>query len=336
MRANQPRTILFSEAVRNDDQTGPYIRHLRSRRFSQNTINEYSVTFRHWLRVMGDGDLRAISPDDVEEFLARMSTSEDEELPGLAPRVLQRRSAKTIANYRAGLASLWSWAVKRRYADEHVVGETDAPRVFRKPISPLNQDEIARLMAATQESRGWHNKPHVTNRRPSAERDRFLLFVLYETHLRISEAINLRIADIEATSRRIQVTVRAGKGDKSRVVSGGRAMAAAWADYIETRGATRDTDWVFVNITRRYGSKMTRGVAGRLVSRLGRRAGIQRNVTPHLLRTTGACHLAPHISAWELRVRMGHSDIKTTLRYVQAAEFEHDGPPPSLGDQLGL
>lgn len=53
-------------------------------------------------------------------------------------------------------------------------------------------------------------------------------------------------------------------------------------------------------------------------------AGEQRAVTPHLLRTTAACHLAERLNAWQLRAVMGHERIETTMRYVEAAHLNLD------------
>ena len=81
---------------------------------------------------------------------------------------------------------------------------------------------------------------------------------------------------------------------------------------------------------------MSRDAAGRLVRRLGKRAGIQRAVTPHVLRATGACHLSRDISPWDLQLRMGHSDIRTTFRYVRAAAVQDTQVVLSPADQLKL
>lgn len=287
MARKRQRTILFSEAISDEVEPGPYIRHARARGLSQNTLNDYRTAFGHWLRLVGDRELRSYSADDVELYLSRLQ-AERVAPAGIADRPARRRAPKTLLNYYVAICALWTWAEARGYTGEHIARQVEAPVARRKPVEPLSREEIVALVRVTAETRPWRSNPLVTSRRSTAERDKALILLLYETALRISEAVNLRAGDILFNRYGGKVRVLAGKGNKDRWLDMGRRTAAALGDYMDIHDRSRPEDPLFINIGRNHGTQMNRTSAGKLIRRLGQRAGIQRAVTPHLLRTTAA------------------------------------------------
>lgn len=291
---------------------------------SEATLDGYRTIGRQFLRYIdADTPIREITAEDIADYLVVMR-KEIITPAGAAARPTQQRSAKTIANMRTGLASLWTWALGRHYVDDHVVRQVDLPPPARKPVQPLAAADIVKLVRACDMTRSWRNNPLVQTARPTAVRDKMIIYLLVETCLRVSEAINLRLADVTLDRRGGQVYVREGKGGKDRIVPFGRRCAAAIGDYLLTRDAVGDDDYLIVNEARNRNKPMTRDTLGRLIKRIGERAGVK--VYPHLLRTTGACMLAANgMTAFELQRVMGHSDISTTQRYVEAAQMDLHG-----------
>jgi site-specific recombinase XerD len=295
---------------------GQWIRHC-GLNLRDNTVAGYEVIGRQFIAFIGpDRVMRTIAAADIEDFLLAMR-AEVVTPPGAAPRPPRKRSAKTLQNMHTGLGSLWTWALKAGVVDEHVVQQVDRPTVTRKPVRPLTADEAKRLIRACETNVKGAD-------RPTAVRDKMLIGLLLDACLRVTEAANLRIADVKLARRGGELYVRDGKGGKDRIAPLGRRSAAAIAAYLLTRPDAAPDEYLLINELRNHGQAMTRDTIGRLVSRIGDRAGV--DVYPHLLRTTGACMMVQNgASAWELQRVMGHSEIMTTQRYVEAAQIDLAG-----------
>ena len=320
------KQILFTKATQFDEKyEGPYIRHLRAQRKSINTILDYHNTFNHFRRVMADKNLRDYTIGDITEFLAIMA-GEEMELNGIAPRPKKRREPKTIFNFKVALSSLWTWATDNSYADDHIVRAIPNPKVHQKPIEPLEDAEVAALIRATYETRPWRNNPLTTTRRATGERDKALVMLLADTAARISEAVDLRLEDVALSPRGGKIHIIDGKNNKDRWVDFGRRTAQVMQDWLDVHEQIApDSPWLFISLRGRYtGIKCNPQPIGKMIKRLGKKAGIQRVVTPHLLRTTAACTLAEHVSVWKLMQILGHSNVETTYRYVRAARLKKE------------
>src|SRR5205085_3626566 len=124
---------------------------------------------------------------------------------------------------------------------------------------------------------------------PTGIRDRAMLELLYATGLRVSELCSVGISDLNLDIGVIRTT---GKGNKQRMVPVGRSAVEAVRQYLETaRGRIlkgRPSRYLFVTAR---GGAMTRQAFWKLLAGHGRRAGIYRNLTPHVLRHSFATHL---------------------------------------------
>lgn len=300
--------------------SGQWMRHVAVK-CRPNTVKGYQVIIRQFVMFIGeDTPMREIGANDIEAYLLQMG-SEMVSPPGVAPRPPRRRAAKTLRNMHIGLSSFWTWAVKSGVASKHVVQAVEPPAVHRKPIDPLSAAQIKRLLDGCKDTREWQNDIFVRSARPTAVRDRIIILLLIEACLRVSELINLRISDVTLGRSGGEVYVRDGKGGKDRIVPIGRRANAAVGDYLLTRPDARPDDYLIINEHRNHGKPMTRGTVAKLIRRLGAKVGI--DVHPHLLRITGACMLVSNgATAWDVRLIMGHSDVQTTQRYVEAAQVD--------------
>lgn len=321
-------TLTFSEAV-----TG-HQRMCQAAGYSPHTISEYQTTFRLFLKQLGqDIPMRQITAYHIEEFLIWAQTTQVAP-NGIAPRPSRSRRPKTIKNYHTALCSLWTWAVSKEVADLHIVRTVKPPKVNLEPIEPLTHEAVRKLIASTRFSRQYKNNPLTMNERPTHARDRMVICLLYETMVRAEEAVNIKIEDIHFQKPGGTIYIDLGKGQKSRYVSFGKRCSQAIQDYLLTRPDHKPTEYLITNSARSRKQAMSRDNLARLVKRLGERAGVA--VYPHLLRTTGACHrLQNNCNPVELQHLMGHSDIKTTMRYVAAAKrneqtIAHSSPLDNL------
>src|SRR6185369_2186169 len=146
-------------------------------------------------------------------------------------------------------------------------------------------------------------------------RDRAMIELLYASGLRISELSHARLEDFNFEQRIVRVT---GKGNKPRLVPVGRKACEALAAYLSTERPKlvkpRSSSDIFLS---ERGTKLTTARIWQIVKKHARRAGLEQNIYPHLLRHSFATHLLGNGA--DLRIiqeMLGHADISTTQVYT--------------------
>ncbi len=157
---------------------------------------------------------------------------------------------------------------------------------------------------------------------PVGVRDRALLELLYGTGMRVSEALALDVDDVAEQPKALLIT---GKGGKSRIVPMGRHAQAAIDAYLTTgrpalvldagpnRGARPHA--LFVN---QRGKVLSRQSAWFVLQDAAERAGVDHDVSPHVLRHSFATHLLE--GGADIRVvqeLLGHASVTTTEIYTK-------------------
>jgi integrase/recombinase XerC len=152
-------------------------------------------------------------------------------------------------------------------------------------------------------------------------RDRAILELLYSTGIRVSELVGCNMTSLDLDNEMVRVR---GKGNRERLVPLGEPAIRAIRDYFVHRnellrnrlqqGKKIDKDAVFLNSR---GSRITSRSVERIIAEYGRKAGIDKPVTPHVLRHSFATHLlemgADMRSVQEL---LGHVSLSTTQKYT--------------------
>jgi integrase/recombinase XerD len=150
-------------------------------------------------------------------------------------------------------------------------------------------------------------------------RDRFLFAVLYDSGMRVGEALGLRHADIAAAERELTVCPRVNgngarsKSRTSRTVPVSAGLVRLYADYLHGEYGDLDSDYVFVNLwARPYGHPLAYPAVYDLVRRLRRRTGLE--FDPHWFRHTAATRMLRDGVPIEVVSKvLGHADISTTI-----------------------
>jgi integrase/recombinase XerD len=145
-----------------------------------------------------------------------------------------------------------------------------------------------------------------------------MLEMLYATGLRVSELVGLKFEQISFRQGVVRIV---GKGNKERLVPVGEE-AMSWLErYMNQTRKTllgeRQCDYLFV--TNRE-SGMTRQAFWHIIKRHAKKAGINKELSPHTLRHAFATHLLNHGA--DLRVvqlLLGHADLSTTQIYTHIA-----------------
>jgi site-specific recombinase XerD len=151
-------------------------------------------------------------------------------------------------------------------------------------------------------------------------RDRFLLALLYETGMRIGQALGLRHEDFVSRERRVVIVPREGNPNGARAktrdvhelwVSG--ALVRLYSDYMVDEYGLLDSDFVFVNLWGgAVGQPMTKNGVNELVRALRARTGFW--FTPHILRHTNATELERlGVPLEVISRRLTHVNLSTTV-----------------------
>jgi len=279
---------------------GDFLGYLASERgLSRNTLDAYRsdlLQFAAHLDRHGRDVITAGSPE-LELFMAELADG------GIGhPPV----SAATLQRKAACLRSFYRHLRRTGMIDNDPTGDLRGPPKAHRLPQVLGAEEIALLLCGPR------------GNDPAALRDRALLAVMCECGLRASEAIGLRLGDVDLRKRVLRT---GGDGPRQRSVPLGRDAARPLRAYLD-RGrpalvGVATEQHVFVN---RRGSGLTRQGLYKIVQGHARSAGLDDRMSPHTLRHTFAARLlADGSDLREVQELLGHADIATTQIYARLA-----------------
>ena len=232
--------------------------------------------------------LESVGVTDLSRYLA-----------GLRGRGLGGRS---ISRHLSAVRGLYRYLLDERRVSRDPTEHLDSPRPARRLPRTLSVEDTAALVEA----------PDIT--RPEGLRDRALLELLYACGLRASEALGLRVEDVNFSAGYVVVT---GKGNRQRLVPAG-AQALDWVRRycatVRPRLVRREGTPLFLN---RSGGGLSRQSLWTVIRRAARRAGVRAAASPHTLRHSFASHLLERgADLRSVQAMLGHVDISTTQIYT--------------------
>ena len=146
-------------------------------------------------------------------------------------------------------------------------------------------------------------------------RELSILKTLYYTGIRNSELVNLNLEDIDFN--RLQITIKHGKGNKSRCVNMTTDCSHAIQTWLVSRPKPKKGHETALYLSPRN-KRITATYVTKIVKKIAAMAGIKRNMYPHKLRITNITHMAEAgLSINEIQAQSGHSDTKTIIGYIQ-------------------
>ena len=269
-----------------------FMRHLAlERAYAQNTYSAYARDVRDFLRwCAGTGvQSAAAPPEKLEEYLWSLKASKH-----IAPRSIFRKMEALKAFYRY-------LAVEGKLSQ-------DPTRNFKMPHLPaliphwLSVEEMAKLLSC--QPRDFHTLRTIA-----------VVELFYASGIRISELLGLQLESLNLEQGWILVR---GKGGKERMVPVHKRALRTLANYLQERNrhfAGKDTSSeVFLN---KFGRRLSRVQVWKDINALGRFAGLERKLHPHLFRHTFASHLLQGgADLRSLQEMLGHSSLSTTQIYT--------------------
>ncbi len=260
---------------------------------SANTRQAYERDLRLFCKTLGFKNSDALVNVSREQITGYMTQLKEK---GLA--------AATIARKLAAIKAFYRFMTAEGYMDANPAEVVEAGTKGIKLPRVLSENEVVRLL----------NQPDITT--AEGFRDRTMLEVLYATGMRVSELINLTLDRVDLNMKYI---IAFGKGSKERIVPLGSVAAEFLQQYLEKvrpklTHAGRNTNIVFLAFG---GHELTRQRFWQIIRAYGRKANINKALTPHILRHSFATHLLDNgADLRSVQELLGHSDISTTQIYT--------------------
>lgn len=260
---------------------------------SANTRQAYERDLRLFCKTLGFKNSDALVNVSREQITGYMTQLKEK---GLA--------AATIARKLAAIKAFYRFMTAEGYMDANPAEVVEAGTKGIKLPRVLSEDEVVRLLT----------QPDITT--AEGFRDRTMLEVLYATGMRVSELINLTLERVDLNMKYI---IAFGKGSKERIVPLGSVAAEFLQQYLEKvrpklTHADRNTNIVFLAFG---GHELTRQRFWQIIRAYGRKANINKALTPHILRHSFATHLLDNgADLRSVQELLGHSDISTTQIYT--------------------
>lgn len=252
-----------------------YINKLTEMRYSRNTIDTYKHMFEEFINHFPDNEIKDITDEMIVAFLRYL--------------VNERNISTSYQNQSINAIKFY---FERVLGGQRKVYTIDRPRKEKYLPEVLSQEEIVKVMNATV------NLKH-----------KAILMTIYSAGLRIGEAINLRVKDID--SKRMQIRVEQAKGKKDRYTLLSNKTLALLRKYV---AEYKPKEWLFEGIN--GGQYSTSSIQANLKIAVDK-VGIKKRVTVHTLRHSFATHLLE--SGTDIRYiqsLLGHSSGKTTEIYT--------------------
>ncbi len=216
---------------------------------------------------------------------------------------LRRLSSESVYLEIAALRAFYRFSENEKLLPANIAENLSLPRRWQRLPKALTNDEIKKLLGPE------------TPETPESLCDQAVLELAYASGLRLAELKNLRLEQLHLDAGFINVI---GKGNKERVVPVGKMAVAALNRYLEAGRPKLISPKSPANVflTRR-GTPFASVTLWLHIKNRVHRAGVERNITPHMLRHSFATHLLEHGA--DLRViqeLLGHANISTTEIYT--------------------
>lgn len=217
----------------------------------------------------------------------------------------QSYTASSVARKAAAIKSFFHFLLARGQISSDPTARLESPKVKKRLPRTLTAEEVQRLLETPS---------HKTT--PKNLRDNALLHVLYATGMRVTEAVTLKVGDVQLEASMLLCSGREGKArelpldDKTQMIL---------VEYLENGRPhlmkDKDVDALFLN---HRGQQLTRQGLWLIIKAYAHSADLGDRVTPHTLRHSFAAHrLGSGSDLREVQQLLGHANISTTQVYSQ-------------------
>ncbi len=269
-----------------------YIDYLKyEKNLSPRTIEKYKYSLIVFEKYMLNKNINLfdVTQQDIMDFLTNY---------------FKDKGVSSKTNSITSINNFYIYLVKDKRIDINPCENIDRPKMKKRLPDVLTVNEVDKLLDIP-----LHTKEDY--------RDKAILEVLYATGIRISELTNLKMQDVDFTNKVVRVF---GKGSKERIVPINKYALKYLGMYLDIRGSFlkgKLTDYMFLNSK---GEAISRESFGLELNKIVKKQGLNKRVTPHMLRHSFATHMLNQgADLRSIQELLGHSDISTTTIYTHVS-----------------
>lgn len=262
---------------------------VEDKKASANTLSSYLRDIRQLADFLGEGGLVDASPEGLATYIAELRSA--------------GKSVATISRTSASIKCLYAHFFIKQLITLNPAQGLTPEKVPQKLPEILTNREVELLLA----------QPNCID--PKGYRDKAMLELLYATGIRVTELIDLKITDVNLEAG----VIRCASREKERLIPMYPAAVKALSDYITLVRPQMilnpSEQTLFVNVG---GEHMSRQGFWKIIKHYQRKAGIEKDITPHTLRHSFAAHLLENgADIHAIQEMLGHRDISSTNIYSQ-------------------
>jgi len=268
--------------------------------FSPNTLDAYKNDLNQFVAF-----LRKKAAKEDKHQLTWESVDRSSVLDYMVSLRERSYAPATMARKIAAIKSFFNFLVSEGTLKKNPTEGITGPKVGKALPKAISVEDVEKLLEEADK-----------RSTPEAKRDKAMLELLYATGMRVSEMVGLNVRDVNLKAGFVRCF---GKGSKERIIPiHSKAIKAVKTYTDEARprllGATGETA-LFLN---RRGQRLTRQGFWLILKGYAERAGIEADITPHVLRHSIATHLlhSGKMNLRELQELLGHANISTTQIYT--------------------
>lgn len=261
------------------------------RKYSVNTVNSYLSDINIFLEYLKESKInyKDVNCEVIRTYLKYLDEA--------------KYKSSSINRLLSSLNDYYNYLVKMKYVKYNYFKDINRPRKEKKLPNFINYEEYMTLIKQIEKEEN------------EFLRTRNLLFleILFDTGLRVSEAVNIKLSDINKSECSIRVL---GKGKKERIVYFGEYALSYLNDYMTIRVGINSLDKNYLFLNKNY-TKLTRRGAEYLINSVTKQALLKQKVTPHTLRHSFATEMLNNgCDIRSVQELLGHKSLSTTGIYT--------------------
>jgi integrase/recombinase XerC len=268
-----------------------FLNYLRfQKRYSRHTLIAYQNDLENFLSFLADNyDAPAIK--NITAAMVRSWLAELKE---------KNITSKSINRKISSLKSFFKFLMKKELIDSTPMSIINAPKISKRLPVYIEEKDMKTLFEYVEFSDDWQGKT-----------EKLILQLFYNTGMRLSELINLKESQVDASYNQIKVL---GKGNKERIIPVNKEILNSLSIYISNKPADGNTKNIFVN---EKGKPFYPKQVYNLVKKNLALITTVKKKSPHILRHSFATHLTNNGADLNaVKELLGHSSLAATQVYT--------------------